>query len=150
MNTRLPRCQRCVDHPGWAHGDESRRREPEDVCPACFGSGVRQQKSSRPNHNAVLARLRDDFGDGDPWGTVISWAFGVAEVLYARGDEVPSELGYNPSPFVAIDTEASEEYPDSEVWQMLYEGDTTVEDLQFAGRCLARYLDWLRAAGLDY
>ena len=36
------RCYDCLDHPGWAHGDESRRREPDDVCRACLGSGVRQ------------------------------------------------------------------------------------------------------------
>lgn len=107
-------------------------------------------KSSRPNKNLILAVMRDYFGDGDPWGTAISWAFGVAEVLYSRGHDVPAELDYQPSPFVALSTEAPEEYPDSEVWQMLHDDEISVEDLQFAGRCLARYLDWLRAAGLDY
>jgi hypothetical protein len=38
--TAEPRCQACLDHPGWAHGDLSRRREPRDVCRACLGSGV--------------------------------------------------------------------------------------------------------------
>lgn len=40
MNEPLPRCPRCLGHPGWAHDDESRRREPDDVCLSCFGSGV--------------------------------------------------------------------------------------------------------------
>jgi len=36
------RCAACIDHPGWAHGDESRRSEPGDVCRACYGSGTVQ------------------------------------------------------------------------------------------------------------
>lgn len=35
-----PRCLACIDHPGWAHGDESRRREPGDTCRHCYGSGT--------------------------------------------------------------------------------------------------------------
>lgn len=35
------RCPVCIEHPGWAHGDESRRGEPADTCRACFGSGTR-------------------------------------------------------------------------------------------------------------
>lgn len=42
MNEPFPRCPRCVGHPGWAHDDESRRREPDDICRSCFGSGVKQ------------------------------------------------------------------------------------------------------------
>ena len=145
-----PRCPRCIDHPGWAHGDES-RRSSEDYCPKCFGSGVRILSSGRPNQNAVLARLRDDDLGADPWGTAISWAFGVAEILQARSEEVPPEMEYEPSPWVQFDPGRPEDvYPDSEVWDMLNDGEVTVSDLQFAGRCLARYLDWLRAAGLDY
>lgn len=36
-----PRCPVCIDHPGWAHGDRSRRAEPLDVCRSCYGSGTR-------------------------------------------------------------------------------------------------------------
>lgn len=149
MSTRLPRCPRCIGHPGWAHDDESRRREPDDVCPACFGSGVRHLSSG--NQNAVLSRLRDDDLTHDAWGTAISWAFGVAEVLQVRGEEVPPEMEYSPSPYVQFDQDHIDDvYPDSEVWRMLDDDEVTIADLQFAGRCLARYLDWLRAAGLDY
>jgi hypothetical protein len=35
-------CSHCLAHPGWAHGDESQRREPADVCRACYGSGCEQ------------------------------------------------------------------------------------------------------------
>ena len=34
------RCPECIEHPGWAHGDVTRRQEPADVCRACYGSGV--------------------------------------------------------------------------------------------------------------
>lgn len=33
-------CQACAAHPGWAHDDERRRREPADVCKTCLGAGV--------------------------------------------------------------------------------------------------------------
>lgn len=34
------RCQKCLGHPGWAHDDESRRREHRDICKHCLGSGT--------------------------------------------------------------------------------------------------------------
>lgn len=34
-------CPACQRHPGWATADESKRREPGDVCRACYGSGSR-------------------------------------------------------------------------------------------------------------
>ena len=33
------RCPVCLEHPGWAHDDTTRRDEPRDVCRACLGSG---------------------------------------------------------------------------------------------------------------
>lgn len=108
---------------------------------------------TRPNANPILARMRDDFGDGDSWGTVMGWSFGVAEVLYVAGEEVPAEMQFRPSPFLdsADPDVAPEEYPDEMVWQMLREwSEVTVEELQTAGKCLTRYADWLKAAGLSY
>ena len=35
-------CPECIEHPGWAHGDESRRKYPADYCKRCLGSGVDQ------------------------------------------------------------------------------------------------------------
>jgi hypothetical protein len=105
---------------------------------------------SRPNANPVLDRMRDDDWD-DPWGTAISWAFAVAEVLHAHGETVPTEMQFRPSPVIVPDPDREpEEYPDAYVWEMLHAEGVTIQDLQFAGRCLARYLDWLRAAGKDY
>lgn len=90
----------------------------------------------------------DDFSD--PWGTAMAWGFGVAEVLYSAGEDVPTEMEYVPSPFVTLSNECPAEYPDAEVWGLLDRGEMSIEDVQFAGRCIARYIDWCKAAGLDY
>lgn len=107
---------------------------------------------TRPNANPILARMRDDFGS-DSWGVVMGWSFGVAEVLYVAGETVPPEMGFHPSPFLdtADPDTAPEEYPDEMVWQMLREfGEVTVTELQTAGKCLARYAEWLKADGQAY
>jgi hypothetical protein len=39
--TPAERCSACAAHPGWAHGDQTRRDEPRDLCRACLGSGNR-------------------------------------------------------------------------------------------------------------
>lgn len=36
----MERCPICIEHPGWAHGDERHRSEPQDACKGCLGSGV--------------------------------------------------------------------------------------------------------------
>lgn len=64
------RCPDCRDHPGWAHGDESRRREPRDVCKACLGSGLGRALSldepEPPKYPATVVTVsvasRDDDG----------------------------------------------------------------------------------------
>lgn len=117
---------------------------------------------SRPNKNYVLQVMRDDFGVGDEWGIAMAWAFAIAETLTVLGAEVPEEMEYRPSPFVKKGTPEAyypESYEDAEIWEYLGEPQTAVWDadteariseVQFAGKCLARYLDWLRAAGMDY
>lgn len=113
-----------------------------------------------PNKNPVLVVMRDALDDTDPWGTAISWAFAVAEVLHTAAEFVPEEMEYRPSPTVSRDPdEEPEDYPDVEVWHLVNKTPghwvdpqfgATYDDLRFAGKCLARYLDWCRAAGLDY
>jgi hypothetical protein len=52
------------------------------------------------------------------------------------------------------DTFEPESYEDETVWEYLgYDSGLTlsrVEDVQFAAKCLSRYIDWCRAAGKDY
>lgn len=52
-------CAYCIAHPGWAHADESRRRDSVDVCRFCFGSSVEQpQPEGRwTNTDRVFASL---------------------------------------------------------------------------------------------
>ena len=119
-------------------------------------------QSNRPNKNYILDCMRDDDIAGDPWGTAMSWAFAVAETLTVIGADVPSELGYQPSPYVRvedIETYEPESYPDSEVWAYLnvdasgmWDADTEarVTEVQTAGKCLHLYIELCREAGLDY
>lgn len=112
------------------------------------------KRKSRPNSNYILQLMRDDDIAYDPWGTAMAWAFGCAETLDVLGADVPDELGYQPSPYVNVedaDTYQPESYPDSEVWSYLQAGgEAAVADVQFAARCLHRYIDWCKAAGKDY
>jgi hypothetical protein len=100
---------------------------------------------TRPNRNPVLAVMRDDFGSDD-WGTAISWAFAVAEVSTLEGIDVAPELEYRPS----IIGPTLDGYPDTYLYDMYQAGEVSEDDLREAGTLLARYLDWLRAAGRDY
>lgn len=51
---------------------------------------------TRPNANPILAVMRDD-DFSDPWGTGMSWAGAVCDVLYdADPNAVPASLGYSP------------------------------------------------------
>lgn len=55
-------------------------------------------RRTRPNANVVLDLMRDGDVGHDPFGTAMSWAFAVAEVLHdADPNMVPAELGYSPS-----------------------------------------------------
>jgi hypothetical protein len=100
---------------------------------------------TRPNRNPVLAIMRDDF-DSDEWGTAIGWGFAVAELSTLEGVDVAPELEYRPSILGPI----LEGYPDTYLQEMYEADEVSEDDLREAGKLLARYLDWLRAAGLDY
>lgn len=110
-------------------------------------------RKSRPNRNYILAVMRDGDMD-DPWGTAMAWAFACAESLAVLGEDVPAELEYQPSPFVKVedpDSYEPESYEDETVWEYLQTGGQTgVRHVQFAARCLHRYIDWCRQAGRDY
>ncbi len=99
-------------------------------------------RKSRPNVSPVLQVMRDEFGCGDEWGTVMSWHFAVAEALHFRhGETLPY---FRPSP-VQRDIDA-EQWPDA----CLAEMNLTTGELLHAARCLDRYAEWLRAAGMSY
>ena len=41
------RCPACIEHQGWETADESKRREPADVCRRCYGSGREVRNEAR-------------------------------------------------------------------------------------------------------
>lgn len=107
--------------------------------------------------NLILNLMREDDIAHDPWGTAMAWGFAVCEVLYAAGEEVPRTLDYLPSPYVALSTERPEEFPDCVVWDALHDASAwvsgttiSVEDVQYAGLIIGRFLDWCKLAGRDY
>lgn len=114
--------------------------------------------TEKKNSNPVLVLMREDDVKGDPWGTAMAWGFGIAEVLHAAGEEVPSEMQYSPSAYVRLSSERPDEYPDCDVWDLLNQTPgtyipgfgATLEQIQDAGRMISRYIDWCKAAGLDY
>lgn len=134
----------------------------------------------RPNANPILDMMRDGdtadmWGLAMAWGFAI-----CDVLFDADPNEVPAELQYTPSmagPEVPNGRDEPHRitlkdvpYETSHVWEYLhnfeayvnepdadslpYWDDPTfagrVAELRFAGRCLHRYIDWLRAAGKDY
>lgn len=118
----------------------------------------------RPNRNHILSIMRDN-DMYDPWGAAMAWAFACAENLAMFGQAVPNELGYR----MSIAGPCVESYEDFQVAEYLgaevdienetvefdltndsTEFEARIAEVQFAGRCLARYIDWCKAAGKDY
>lgn len=92
------RCQTCIAHPGWAHANEAQRREPQDICKDCLGSGLESVAKNRrapaagvelwENYQGetfgydaegdrvieISARVRPDAWNGHTASNVRSWA----------------------------------------------------------------------------
>lgn len=48
------RCSACIAHPGWATDNPTQRRDPQDTCRDCFGSGVQHpEPAPLPDINPV-------------------------------------------------------------------------------------------------
>lgn len=92
-------------------------------------------------------RLR--FDGGDPWGSTMAEAFGIATALYVMGEEVPDHWQFSPGPILNEEI-AREQWPDAEWIDALEAGTFTADELRHAGNVLTRYADKLRAAGMDY
>lgn len=112
-------------------------------------------QKGRPNKNYILQLIRDDDIAHDPWGTALSWAFGVAEVLATYSFPVPEEMHYSAGMGLP---DVTEEYPDSVINEYLaIESEMAdleilgrVNEIQFAGKCLMRYVKWCEDAGKSY
>lgn len=58
------RCPVCLDHPGWAYPEETgKRRDPEDTCRACFGSGTALCANCRQPVRRMFGVLTHDRDD---------------------------------------------------------------------------------------
>lgn len=128
--------------------------------------------AQRRHYSPAIDAMIDGWDGGDVWGSAMSMAWAVAEVARAAAIERDAddveldvvdtvlEVAWGPTVPLSLDELASvEEDPDNRgdvsfetgVLAAAYQdGRVTDEDLVFAARVLARYLDICRAAGLDY
>ena len=59
---QAPSCGHCAAHPGWAHGDTTRRVEPRDVCGVCLGSGTPVPPAKRrAPRNGTRVRVNTEY-----------------------------------------------------------------------------------------
>ena len=91
----------------------------------------------------LMTDFRLCFGDGDPWGSAMTWWFSVAdEIHFNRSFAVPAAWRFRPSPLGpsndpdAFETEAVQAASD--------------EALMKFGAVLNRYAGVLKRAGKDY
>jgi hypothetical protein len=104
----------------------------------------------------IRERIRHDDIRYDPWGTAMSWRFGIAEALYVHGEDVPNRWQYRPG----LDVEraaqgddyvtwADENYLAADLEDDLERGTFSVRELHHAGDVLARYCRMLEHYGRD-
>jgi hypothetical protein len=87
---------------------------------------------------------------GDPWAEAHEHWFAVTAVLNLRGEAIPADWQYRPSPLQTEDAERRESWAAGEYFDAYDAGELTGADMRAAGNVLARYVDLLRAAGRDY
>lgn len=96
----------------------------------------------------IMGEIKLMFGDGDPWGTGMSWLFAIAEVLYVEfGEYVPD---FEPSPFLRTRDDLDDDYSTDAILYALDNGHATPNDVRNVFRVMTRYDDHLRHAGLNY
>jgi hypothetical protein len=88
--------------------------------------------------SALRTEIRMGWDGGDPWGSAISPAFDLCELLHWHLEEdVPAEAQFSPG----LGVPDFEDYPQAEYVEMLDEGTITPDDLKYWVRVLSRYLD---------
>lgn len=93
------------------------------------------------NYREMKAELMMGFDSGDRWGSSMGMFFDAADELCRRGDDIPHEWGYRPSPFGPSDPETFEA-------EILVDADS--DDILRLGRVLHRYTTRLDKAGHSY
>ena len=103
------------------------------------------------NTNPVLDLFRESFDPYDPWGSVVSAMFDIAECLYCAGASIPEEWEFTPSPALQVGTVRD---PD-EVSMFAVDIDLLLRtghysNLIHAGNVLQRYAHLLDLEGRSY
>lgn len=107
------------------------------------------------NTNPILSIFRENFDDGDKWGSTISFLFALCDIAMTYGVEIPEELHFSQSPFGADTTD----YSYQAIEGLLEDGNytyepLTVEELQkhvsHALKVLGKYDSILRIEGQSY
>ncbi len=91
-----------------------------------------------------------DDNEGDLWGNTKEWWFCVTEVMYHNNLAMPPEWLHEDSP-LHDDTYLDEDlaWPESELADLYRDKRVTMQDLLTFGRVLTKYLELLRAAGME-
>jgi len=118
----------------------------QDKCVDC-GTHVRHAlKPELPETtNPIIALVREDDVEHDPFGTAMAWAWGLCEVLHFRaGEPVPAELGYSPG-MGATDIEEGD-------WtsEMIAEEGFDAGTMTEAALILHHFIDECKRLGKDY
>jgi hypothetical protein len=118
----------------------------QDKCVDC-GTHVRHAlKPELPvTENPIIALVREDDVEHDPFGTAMSWAFAVCENLHFRaGEPVPDEMGYRPG-MGATDIEEGD-YAAETIAEEGYDAGTMTE----AALILHHFIDECTRLGKSY
>lgn len=101
--------------------------------------------------NPIIETMTTEGDMSDPWGTVLSTQFDIAEILWIEGEYVPNEWEFRPA--AGLHTVSISEYSEdhhSFVAEMWLNGYVDADTMRQAGTILSRYLNILRLAGMDY
>lgn len=120
---------------------------------------------TREQRRMALNLVRMDCDD-DVWGTCMTHLFGVAEVLYHAGAEIPARWGYShrgyycdpiakyhPGSLPCEDAHPGEsecDWPAAEYVPFLDAGELGEQMLTYAGNVLDRWAGVIKRAGRDY
>ncbi len=100
----------------------------------------------------MIYDIRKDYrlcsDSGDSWGSCMGALFDICEWLYDKGESIPSEWRFKPSPLRGNPNFPAEYggFGDYVLTDDVYSPDTVRE----FGKVLNRYADKLRVAGKDY
>lgn len=99
--------------------------------------------SDRNSYANLRAEMACSAGCSDAWGWCMGWWFAIAGAIHDRGDAVPAEWHYRPSPMGGADPDGFEDNTIAEL-------EITTPALIHAGNLLNRYAEFCKRKELDY